>query len=86
MNVRQVAVQVGIRDEQVIGKAQELVRLSSVKIPGGLGPVRRSTREGPTARRLRGDGFQRGRTHTRASHAQGEVCKAAACLELACST
>ncbi len=44
MNVYTLARNVGIKDPDVVHKAEELMRLSRIKIPGGLGPVRSASR------------------------------------------
>lgn len=39
MDVDLLARRVGIRDDKLVGKARELVRLASMKVTGGLGQV-----------------------------------------------
>ena len=39
MNIAVVASKVGIKDGTVVSKAEELLRLASIKLPGALGQV-----------------------------------------------
>lgn len=42
MNIESLAKQLNIKDLRVIGKAQELLRMSTVRVTGSLGQVRRT--------------------------------------------
>ena len=70
MEVAHLGRSLGIEDRKVVRKAEEFSRLCSVKRPMGLGTV---------------SSDKEGKRMCFSVIVQADICKAAACLELACS-
>ena len=85
MNLDHLAKQLAISNPHVVDKAKELLRLSSIKISGGLGQV-----SSPVLEKyalivvFTSCWVSITRFTNMKSFMQGEICKAAVCLELAC--
>jgi hypothetical protein len=95
MDVERLARQVGVRDQDVVVKAREFVRMASVRLAGNsLGQVRGPSKQVPVptapqqhrAGQLQDNGAGEHVAVGLCRAPQGEVCKAAACLELACTS
>jgi hypothetical protein len=82
MDVRRVLTHLGTQDTQLQAKAEELLRLSRLKVPSGLGQVSEPC---DVRRGLAGNVGLRtvARLTLEATPTQGEVCRAVACVELA---
>lgn len=86
MNVDIIARNVGLKDSSLVGKAKELERLASLRVTGGLGQVCAWGHGAMHFRKPWSASLHASNMSHAAHHAaQGEVCKAAICLELACT-